>query len=198
MKIVKFFYDLETTGTDVRKNGIHQISGMFEVDGVVVETVNFKVAPHSKCIVEPSAMRICKVTEEQIRSYTDMKTIYRELIVILKKYCDKYDAKDKIWLVGFNNRSFDDVFLRAWFEQNGDAFFGSWFWSDSLDVLVLACQYLLNRRREMPSFKLRRVAKELGIHVVETELHDAAYDVDLTRQIYRIITGLEVETGLLL
>ena len=58
---------------------------------------------------------------------------------------------------------------------------------------VLASQYLLKRRASMPSFKLKRVAKELGIVVEEESLHDAYYDVKLTRQIYRIVTGLQVE-----
>ena len=45
----------------------------------------------------------------------------------------------------------------------------------------------------MPSFKLKRVAKELGILVEEEKLHDAVYNVYLTREIYRIVTGLELE-----
>ena len=31
-KVIKFFYDLETTGTDVRKHGIHHISGFIEIN----------------------------------------------------------------------------------------------------------------------------------------------------------------------
>ena len=37
----RFFYDLETTGTNPGKNGIHQISGMIEIDGIVMEQFNF-------------------------------------------------------------------------------------------------------------------------------------------------------------
>jgi DNA polymerase III subunit epsilon len=196
--IVKFFYDLETTGTDERKHSIHQIYGMFEVDGEIVEKINIKVAPHPKAKVEPEALTICKVTEEQIRGYEDMKSVYIKFVALLKKYCDRYNAKDKIWLVGFNNRKFDDVFLRCWFEQNGDSFFGSWFWTGSLDVMILASQYLIDRRSEMPSFKLKRVAKELGILVDANKLHDAEYDILLTRQVYRIVTGLDFDISKLL
>ena len=45
----------------------------------------------------------------------------------------------------------------------------------------------------MPSFKQQRVAKELGVQVDDSRLHDALYDVNLTREIYRIVTGLEME-----
>lgn len=193
MNIVKFFYDLETTGTDERKHGIHQIAGLIEVNGEIAEHFNFKVAPNPKAKIEPDALKVGNVTEEQIKAYPDMKRVYNQVLLLLSKYCDRYNQKDKIWLVGYNNRKFDDVFFRAWFEQNGDSFFGSWFWTDSLDVLVLASQYLIDRRRNMPTFKLKRVAKELGLEVDESKLHDAKYDIELTRQIYRIVTGIDFE-----
>lgn len=192
-KIIKFFYDLETTGTNPKKHGIHQIAGFIEVNNIVLQEFNFKVRPHPKAKIELEAMQKCNVTEEQILAYPEMYTVYKKLINMLKKYIDKYDSTDKAWLIGFNNRSFDDAFFRAWFEQNGDAFFGSWFWSDSLDALVLASQYLLERRAKMQSFKLHRVATELGLEVDESKLHDAMYDIYLTRQIYRISVGLDIE-----
>ena len=193
MKIIKIFYDLETTGTNVKLHGIHQISGQIEINDIVVEKFNFKVQPNPKAIIEDEAMTVCGVTAETILAYPEMKVVYRQFIQLLGKYIDRYDPKSKSWLVGFNNRKFDDVFLRAWFEQNEDKFFGSWFWSESLDVMVLSCQYLLNRRINMPSFKLKRVALELGIVVDETRLHDGEYDVHLTREIYRVVTCLEIE-----
>ena len=79
------------------------------------------------------------------------------------------------------------------FNLNGDTFFGSYFWSDSIDVLVLASEYLEDRRVDMPSFKLKRVATELGIVFDKTDLHGALFDAMLTRQIYRIVTGLDLE-----
>jgi len=194
MQVVKVFYDLETTGTDERKHSIHQISGCIEVDGEVVENFNFKVAPHPKAKIEQEALDVCKVTEEQIRAYPEMKIVYKQVLKMLGKYIDRYNARDKAYLIGFNNRKFDDVFFRCWFEQNGDSFFGSWFWTDSIDCIVLASQYLIgHRRRNMPSFKLKRVAKELGLVVDETRLHDAEYDIYITRQVYRILTGIETE-----
>lgn len=192
-KIVKLFYDLETTGTDPRKHSIHHISGIIEVDGEVAEEFDFKVKPHPKAQISPEAMKVGNVNETLINSYPDMKTIYHKIIALLGKYADRYDVRDKIWLAGFNNRAFDDIFFRAWFEQNGDTFFGAWFWTDSLDVMVQASEYLIDRRKDMPNFKLKTVARELGILVDEDKLHDAKYDVFLTREIYRVVTGREVE-----
>lgn len=191
--IVKLFYDLETTGTNPNRNGIHQISGIIEVNGEVAEEFNFRVKPNPKAEIEDAALAVSNTTREDLETFPDMGEIHKKILHILDHYCDRYNAKDKIYLVGFNNRSFDDIFYRKFFEQNQDAFFGAWFFSDSLDVLVLASQYLIDRRSEMPSFKLKRVAMELGIDVDPEKLHDALYDVHLTRAIYRIVTGIEIE-----
>lgn len=190
---VKFFYDLETTGLKPSKHSIHQISGYIEVDEEVVEEFNFKTRPHPKAAIEPEAMKKGKVTEEQIKAYPEMKTVFQKVIRMLSNYIDPYESKQRAFLVGFNNSRFDDEFFRRWFSQNGNEGFDSWFWSHAIDVLCLASEYLENRRPNMPSFKLKRVAIELGIEVHSDKLHDAAYDIHLTREIYRIVTGREIE-----
>ena len=191
--MIKIFYDLETTGLNPKVHGVHQIALEIEVDDILIEKYSFKVRPNPKAKLDATALRIGNVTKEQIEAYPEMKTVYKDLTKIFNKLVNKYDPADKMFLVGFNNRSFDDIFFRAWFDQCGSSFFGAYFWTDSLDVIVLASQYLLDRRASMPSFKLVRVAKELGLVVHEKKLHDASYDVFLTRQIYRIVTGLEME-----
>lgn len=192
-QIVKIFYDLETTGVDVRKHGIHALAGIVEVDGEVVEEFDYKVQPNPKAQIAPEAMTVGGVTPEIIQVYPPMGEIFKEFTTLLNKYVNPYEPKSKAYLAGFNNRGFDDIFLRAWFDQNGNAFYNAYFWPDSLDVMVLAAQYLIERRPNMPSFKLKRVALELGIEVEQDKLHEAGYDVYLTREIYRIVTGLEVE-----
>lgn len=178
------FYDLETTGTNHRKNGIHQLSGMIDVDGIIKETFDFKVRPNPHAVIEDKALEIGGVTREQIEAYTPMREVYNQLIEILSRYVDRYNKKDKFHLAGYNNRSFDDQFFRAWFKQNMDEYFGSWFWSDSLDVLVLASKHLRKERAYLENFKLHTVAKRFGIDVDDNRLHDATYDIGLTRDIF--------------
>ena len=89
-------------------------------------------------------------------------------------------------LRSLNSAAFAQAFLWGFFLQNGDNYFGSWFWSNSVDVMVLASQYLLAERPLMPNFKLSTVAAQLGVSVSEDKLHDALYDVDLTRDAYHI------------
>jgi DNA polymerase III subunit epsilon len=178
------FFDLETTGVNHRKNGIHQISGLVDIDGIIKEEFDFKVRPNPQAVIEEEALKVGGVTREQIEAYTPMRTVYNQFTEILARYVGKFDKKDKFHLVGYNNREFDDPFLRAWFVQNFDDYFGSWFWADSLDCLVLSSYVLREERAKLQDFKLKTVAKYLGITVDETKLHDARYDIGLTREIF--------------
>jgi DNA polymerase-3 subunit epsilon len=186
MKLI--FFDLETTGTNFWQHGIHQISGAIEIDGEVKESFNFKVAPNPNAKTEQGALDVGGVTIEQIKAYEPMKEVFVKFVDMLSKYVDRYDKKDKFFLVGYNNASFDNQFLRAWFKQNNDDYFGSWFWSSSIDVMVLATLKLMEQRSDMIDFKLKTVARQLGIEIDESKLHDANYDIEITRQIYYEIT----------
>lgn len=184
------FFDLETTGIKYWRNGIHQISGEIVIDGISKESFNFNVCPHPKCEIEEEALNICNVTREQILAYPPMQSVYNQFVALLSKYVDKYDKKDKFFLVGYNNASFDNYFLKAFFVQNGDNFFYSWFWVNSIDVMVLATLHLLENRPDMTDFKQETVARTLGIDIESEKLHDASYDIYLTKEIYKKIANL--------
>ncbi|MDD4970737.1 MAG: 3'-5' exonuclease [Paludibacter sp.] len=185
------FYDCETTGTKFWKNGIHQISGIIEIDGDIKEKFDIRTRPEYKgVIIEEEALAVSGVTREQVLAYPPMHDGYQEILKILGKYMDPYEKKGKkrkFHLVGYNSRGFDDSFLRAYFVQNGDQYFGSWFYSDSIDVMVLASDFFKDVRHQMENFQLRTVCKKAGIMVDETKLHDAQYDISLTRELYYIL-----------
>lgn len=182
-----FFFDLETTGINPAKHGIHQISGEIVVNGESKEVFDFKVRPNPKAIIEEDALKVAGVTKEQIMAYPPMEEVYGQLIMLISLYVDKFDKHDKYYLVGFNNASFDNHFLRGFFLQNNDNYFGSWFWSNSIDIMVLATPKLFDKRSNMENFKLSTVAKALGIPVDESKLHDASYDIFLTKAIFDIV-----------
>ena len=184
------FFDLETTGIKYWRNGVHQISGEIVFDGVTKESFNFNVCPHPQCEIEEEALRICNVSKEQIQAYPPMREVYVKFVNMLSKYVDKFDKKDKFFLVGYNNASFDNHFLKAFFVQNGDNYFYSWFWVNSIDVMVLSTQHLMRKRHEMTDFKQETVARALGIQIDSAKLHDASYDIQLTKEIYNRISSL--------
>lgn len=188
MKVL--FFDLETTGVLPNKHGIHQLSGEIMINGETKEKFDFKVRPNPKCEITQEALSIAGVTLEQVMAYPPMEYVFPQFISMLDKYVDRFDKKDKIFLAGYNNASFDNNFLRGWFLQNGDKYFGSWFWSNSIDIMVLATPYLASKRAEMENFKLSTVAATLGINVSADNLHDASYDIYLTKEIFKIVTKL--------
>lgn len=186
MKIL--FFDLETTGLMPNKHGIHQLSGEITIDGVTKETFDFKVRPNPKAEITQEALDVAGVTKEQILAYPPMEVVFSQFMAMLDKYVDRFDKKDKFFLAGFNNAGFDNNFLRGWFLQNGDKYFGSWFWSNSIDLMVMATPYLASKRADMENFKLATVAAALGIEVASDKLHDASYDIYLTKEIFKIVS----------
>lgn len=182
------FFDLETTGTDYRIHAIHQLSGMIVIDGELKQQFNFKIQPHSEAVISDEALSISGVAEEDFKSYDHTFKVYRDFTNMLGRYVNKFSRSDKFFLCGYNVAAFDCQFLRAWFELNGDKYFGSWFWSHPLDVIVLAGEYLKHDRHQMENFQLKTVAKKCGIAIDETKLHDAMYDVMLTRQVYECVS----------
>ncbi len=181
------FFDLETTGTLVSKHGIHQISGAVVIDGEIKEKFNLHVQPNPAAQIEQAALEVGGVTREQIMAYPPMGEVYHKFVDMLSKYVDKYNKADKFFLVGYNNASFDNQFLRAWFIQNGDKYFGSWFWANYIDVMVMATPYLADRRAQMENFKQGTVAKTLDIAIEDNKLHDALYDIEVCKAIYDIV-----------
>lgn len=140
MKIL--YYDLETTGTNPGKNGIHQISGEIVINGVSREKFDFRVRPNPKALIEDEALQVAGVTREQILAYPPMEEIYKQFLSMIGRYVSKYDKNDKFFLAGYNNAAFDNQFLR--------------------------------------------------VPVEEESLHDALYDIHLTRQVYDIVTKRNV------
>lgn len=191
--MIKIFYDVETTGLDYQKHCIHSLAGFVEVKDVIVKEFDIKLRPHPKAAIDPYALRAGKVTLEELSGYPDQKLGFEAFKSILELYIDRYGPKDKAHLIGFNNTRFDDFFLRMFFDLNGSSYYSSYFHPASIDVMGVAVEYLGDRVKDMPSFKLHRVATTLGIDVVKDKLHGALYDVTLTREIYRIATGREVE-----
>ena len=130
MKII--YYDLETTGLDPLLNTIHQLSMITEVDGVEVDRLNLFISPISrfrKVITfkegdewkrefsfglkeyNQSALDIAGMTIEQLVDRgLDGNKAFAELKKFLGRNCNKFDKNDKYFLIGFNNRKFDDNF----------------------------------------------------------------------------------------
>jgi len=181
MKLI--FIDVETTGLNPSRNTIHQLSGCVEIDGELMEEFNYQVRPVKGKEIDSKALEVAGVTQDQILKYPSSMAVFNRFIRLLKQYISKFDKYDKAFFVAYN-AGFDVSFVRQWFADHGDRYFGSWFWSNPIDIMVLAGVQLMGQRHHMPNFKLVTTAKTLEIQVDESKAHDAAYDIWLTREIW--------------
>lgn len=188
MKLKILFYDLETTGTRYWRSGIHQIAGILDINGEVVDTFNYKVRPNPAAEILDESLAVAGVTRDQVLQYKPMEETYPDLNRRINLHVSRYDKKDKIFLVGYNNAAFDNSFFRAWYKQNGDEYFGAYFWENPTDVYSLVSFLLMRERANLKDSKLKTVCRYFGIEVDETKLHDALYDITLTRDLYYAAT----------
>ena len=180
-----FIFDVETTGLEASRHGIHQLSAMIVIDGVVQGEQHWNIQPFPEDAVNPDALSISGTTPEMLSGYSKPQQVYSQLSAWLNQYVDRYDKADKLFLCGYNNLAFDNDFLRAFFLKNGDKYFGSYFFSGGLDAMALATLHLMDVRGRMPNFKLATVAHYMGIDVNEEKLHLASYDLMLTYEILK-------------
>jgi DNA polymerase-3 subunit epsilon len=187
MDIKRVFIDTETTGLDGETNGIHQISGMIEINGKVVDDFNYFVRPFEEDFITSDALKTSHVTRDMILSYPEPKEIHADLVKKLGKHCNKYKKWDKYFLMAYNG-PFDHQHLRAWFKKNEDNYFGSWFFVPDFCVMRYALAMLQNERAKLENFKLSTVAEYLGIaEKDDPRYHDAKFDVEVTRKMYHLI-----------
>lgn len=181
------FFDVETTGLDPKVHGIHQLAGEIVLDGRVIRDFELKINPFKGYQTDVRAMEISKTSSLDLLKYQQEKIAFFNFKCMIEDYIVPH-LNDRFFLVGWRNPEFDNRFLQALFERNGcKDLFDSYFWSNSIDVKVLATQYLMDKRPIMESFSLAPVAGYLGIPVDQSKLHKASYDAYLTRKVYEIV-----------
>lgn len=176
------FYDLETTGLDAKRNAIHQIGGILEVDGYMVDQFDIRMRPHAGAVIDPKALAVSNVTKTDIMAYEPASCVPLSL-----RLNDRCTGENRIHLAGWNNIRFDDEFLREWCKHLGKPrMFNYWFWPQSIDVMVLATYALRYQRHQLKDFKLSTVAAHLGC-IREGDAHEAMSDIKLTREVYKTV-----------
>ena len=109
------FFDLETTGTNPGKHGIHQISGQIVIDGIVKESFDFHVHPNPKAIIEDEALAVAGVTREQIARLFDMtpriEMEFNEKPILFREVADYSgdEVNSKVVRTLWENRQYGDT-----------------------------------------------------------------------------------------
>lgn len=190
-KTKRLFIDVETTGTNSKLNAIHQLSGIIEIDGIIAEMFDYKIIPFEGALIEQEALEVSHITLEKLNSseYRPESECYYEFKNLLSFYVKTFDKKDKFHFIGFNSK-FDKDFCYEMFKRQNDDFFMSLIYGNDIDVMVLASDFLEDERSEMENFQLITVAKKLGIDIDEDNLHNSAYDIEITRLIFHKLREL--------
>ena len=161
MKLI--YIDVETGGTNPSRDALLQLAGIIEIDGKEVESFNFFIQPAKGKSVSSQALKVNGIKKEDIENFLQPGQAYRKFIEILSKYIDKYNKKDKFFFIGYNAK-FDEAFVRQFFLDNGDKYFGSWFYFPIIDVAILAGMYLIGERKQLENFKLGTVLEYLNLN----------------------------------
>lgn len=191
------FIDVETTGTLAERHGLIQLSGCIQVSGEVMDYFDYFLCPFPSDVIEDEALKVTGIDRRQLlpaadpaclkipgQDFVEPFDVFVAFKQLLARYIDPYDRADKFQFVGYNAHSFDMPFVRRFWEKNNDRFFGSWFWYPCLDVMLVWGQILHQERADLSNFRLATVARHCGLEVDEARLHDARYDIDLTRQLW--------------
>ena len=185
MKVL--WIDTETTGLDPVKNGIIQLAGIIEIDNVVKEEFDYLIRPFPSDEMSDEALAISGTAKEELLtspSYISPITVYRQFIVMLSKYVDKFDKNDKFIPAG-QNVKFDTDFMRAFFVKNTDKYFGSFVGGQAIDLMPFAMLLKYLGIIEVENCKLETLAKYIG---KDFKAHNALEDIKMTRIVLKELT----------
>lgn len=185
-----FFVDTETTGTEVKVHGLVQLSGLVVIGGDIVDTIDLMMHPFREKAYSMGALEVIGKSREEIDAYPDPRTQHAMFLSFLSKHVDKYDKADKLRFCAYN-AAFDGSFVRQWFKDCNDKYFGSHFWYPLVDVAQTAFEAMTDKERSsLSNFKLATVAKFFGVDVKEDLTHEAMYDTLLAFDLYNKICDI--------
>lgn len=188
MKII--YLDTETGGPDPNTCALLQLSAAIEIDWQITNKLNYYIKPYpNDPPITEEATAKHGITAEIIQKnedgiFQEPNVIFDSLKQSLAEHVDPYNKQDKFFMIGYNILTFDDIVLRRFFKNNNDNYYGSWFWYPPVDVMAVCADVLMSRRISMPNFRLDTVAQYMGVNVEQNKLHNAMYDVKITREIF--------------
>lgn len=182
MKII--YLDTETTGVDAKLHSLHQVSLIYE-DTNTYEEWDYKIRPWANRVINDAALEKGQIKLDTIMKYPEQSEVFRSFKDLLNSKIDPYNKNDKAFLIGFNV-GFDEQFIREWFNINNDSFYGSYFWTPSIDVMTLAANRLMLVRNTLPNFKLETVCDYFKIKA-SGQQHEGMNDTRMCRSLYKMV-----------
>jgi DNA polymerase III alpha subunit (gram-positive type) len=188
------FCDIESTGTNHMLHGIHQLAGIIEIDGKEVERFDLRMRPHPFDKIEESSLAISKVTYADIMRYPPADVAYRKFNDIMTKYVDPHNPQDRIFICGYNSQTMEKLFLQEWLRKLQKQMWKAIFHNITLDVSCYVVKDLLQKKKKIPvSLTIENIAAAYGISIDKDRLHDAVYDTEIARLIFKQTLSWQVD-----
>ena len=178
-KFLPVIVDLETGGFDSKKNAILEIAiQLIDEENsrlVLGDSYRYHIKPFDGLKVDKEALEFLRLDlNHPLRSAVEEEYALKESFKIINKHKSKYDCSRAI-LVG-HNAFFDHSFLSEACNRNNikKSPFHPFSLIDTVSLGVLATEQTV----------LARVCKELDISYINEEAHSAAYDAEVTAQVF--------------
>jgi len=188
----QIWIDVETTGTDTKKDSIIELAAVF-IDGEIKDTFHKYCIPSNKPEdFDEVSKRSHGLTWEFLeeRGIAEFELYSTFLNSFLLKYIDKFDKKDKAIFCGYNS-NFDSDFIRELFSTCGNNFYGSFFVSMPYDVRTKVAECLMYDKIPMlVNYKLETVCDYFDI---DFKAHSAIEDINATIKVDKKIKKLLTE-----
>lgn len=181
-RVKRLFIDTETTGLDPKKHAIIQIAGIVDIDEQVVEEFDFSMKPIDGKLFETRALEVNGLSMDAINGFNPSAKIFSMFKSMMAQYINQFDKNDKFVFLAYN-ASFDYGFVKQWFEDHGDNYFGSYFYKYPIDIPSICIEDSIRVLNKLPNLKLESMAKHYDCSP-EGKLHDARTDIILAREVY--------------
>lgn len=181
------FLDTETGGIEPAKHALLSVSMIIDIDGQSVAH-SWRIQPVPGKTITPEAMAVNGLNpSEGLVSNNG----YQQVINTLDAYISRYDRDDKLVLIG-HNVGFDEQFMREFFIDNHNIYYGSYFRYPSLCTCALThLAVVTGRIPEPPNYRLRTCCQLFGVPFDIEQAHGSDYDVAVTRLLfYKLLSRL--------
>lgn len=179
-------YNIDTTGEFFWLHGIYRITGIILIDNEEVEKFTLEMKPNPAAKIDLKAFKYKSDNPQTIQTFDSMTEGFSAFKFIMEKHLDKFDRKDRFYLVGWGNANKKDSFLKAWFIQNNFRDdFALMFFPEAIDLKCLLATRLRKQRDTFPVFTLQTVLKAFGSEIEDVDQNAPKY-VEGVFQLYAL------------
>ena len=183
----KLWVDVETTGLRYYENEIIQLAYLIDIDDKIVDEGNIFIKPNRFDTIDLQALSVSNTTLESFNDskYMNSKDACKKLLCKLSEYNISYN--NRFMLCCYNNRSFDDWFIREFIRVNLDKpdykITYKYFYNIGIDVITLL-PLLEMKLGIQTKHKLTDLCDYFKIPI---KAHDAMSDIKATYIIFKIV-----------